>query len=195
MKVVLQSILVYWLSLAKVPTSTLHKIQQLMANFLWRGASKTTGFHLSKWKNIAIPKEFGGWGIRNIFCIVKSLAVKSCWRGIFGNSLWSQILKGKYLKGVDLTSWIRKGNFKFPNASIIWKKIMCSFHVIKQWLASQIGSDNQAIIGKDPFIGVFSSYKLSRPLIQFLNNHCIFSIAQATLTSTNNTSTIWISAN
>jgi hypothetical protein len=129
-KVVLQSILVYWLSLAKVPASTLHKIQQLMANFLWRGANKTTGFHLSKWKNIAIPKEFGGWGIRNIFWIAKSLAAKSCWRGIFGNSLWSQILKGKYLKGVDLTSWIRKGNFKFPNASIIWKNfyVLFSYH-------------------------------------------------------------------
>jgi hypothetical protein len=45
----------------------MHKIQQLMAIFLWRGANKTTGFHLSKWKNIATPKEFGGWGIRNIF--------------------------------------------------------------------------------------------------------------------------------
>jgi hypothetical protein len=120
-KSVLQSIHVYWLSLAKVPASTLHKIQ-LMANILWRGANKTTCFHLSKWKNIAIPKENGGWGIRNIFWFAKSLAAKSCWRGLFGNSLWSQILKGKYLKGVDLTSWLRKEDCKFPNASIFWKK-------------------------------------------------------------------------
>jgi hypothetical protein len=99
-KVVLQSIPVYWFSLAKVPISIIHKIQQLMENFLWRGANKTTGYHLSKWQTIASPKDLGGWGIRNIFWFAKSLAAKSCWRGISGNSFWSQILKGKYLKGV-----------------------------------------------------------------------------------------------
>jgi hypothetical protein len=40
---------------------------------------------------------------------------------------------------------------------------MCSFHIIKQWLAWQIGSGNQVIIGKDPFIGDNSSYKLLHP--------------------------------
>jgi hypothetical protein len=55
-KFVLQSIPVYWLNLEKVLASILQKIQQLMANVLWRGENKSTGFHLSKWKNIAIPK-------------------------------------------------------------------------------------------------------------------------------------------
>jgi hypothetical protein len=72
-----------------------------MEIFLWRGANKTIGFHLSKWQTIATPKEFDGWGIRNIFWFAKSLAAKSCWRGIFGNSLWSQILKGNYIKAVN----------------------------------------------------------------------------------------------
>ena len=95
----------------------LHKIQQLMATFLWRGENKATSFHLSKWQNIASPKENGGWGIRNIFWFANSLVAKSCWRGLFGNSLWSQILERKYLKGVDLTSWLRKEECKYPNAS------------------------------------------------------------------------------
>ena len=191
----LQSIRVYWFSLVKVPTSTIHKLQKLVANFLWRGANKTIGFHLSKWKTIASPKELGGWGIRNIYWFAKSLAAKSCWRGIFGNSFWSQILKGKYIKGVDLSSWIRKGNFKYPNASNFWKKFMSSFHIIKQWLAWQIGSKKQIIIGKDPFIGDNSSYNLFVPLIHSLNNKGFYSIAQAVVPNTLNHSQIWLNAN
>jgi hypothetical protein len=102
-----------------------------MANFLWRAANKSTRYHLSKWQTIASPKDLGGWGIRNIFWFAKSLAAKSYWKGISGYSLWSQILKGKHLKGVNLTSWIRKGNFKYPNASIFWKNFMSSFQIIK----------------------------------------------------------------
>jgi len=66
-KSVLQSLPVYWLSLVRIPSSILHKIQQLIANFIWRGHRKNTGFHLTKWKNIARPKENGGWGIQNIY--------------------------------------------------------------------------------------------------------------------------------
>jgi hypothetical protein len=67
---------------------------------------------------------------------------------------------------------------------------MSSFHIIKQWLAWQIGSGKQVIIGKDPFIGDNSSYKLSVPLIHFLNNKGIYSIAQATDPNTLNNSQI-----
>jgi len=88
-KSVLQSIPMYWLNLAKILASILHKIHQLMATFIWRGANKATCFHLTKWKNIASPKENGGWGIKNIFWFANSLVAKSCWRGLFGNSLWS----------------------------------------------------------------------------------------------------------
>jgi hypothetical protein len=51
----LQILSVYWLSLVKVPSSILHRIQQLIANFIWRGARKDTGYHLTKCKNIAKP--------------------------------------------------------------------------------------------------------------------------------------------
>jgi hypothetical protein len=173
-KAVLQSIHVYWLSLAKVPTSILNKIQHLMANFIWKGAYKTIGFHLTKWQNIAIPKEFGGWGIRDIFWIAKSLAAKYCWRGLFGNNIWSQILKRKYLKGIDLTSWIHRGIHKSTMGSTIWKHFLCSLPLIKQWLAWQIGSGNQVVIGKDPFIGDSTYYKLSDPLIYSLNTQTFF---------------------
>jgi hypothetical protein len=72
----------------------------------------------------------------------------------------------------------------YPNASIFWKTFMISFHIIKQWLAWQIGSGKQVIIGNDPFIRDTYSYKLYAPLIHFLNNKGIFSIAQGVAPNT-----------
>jgi hypothetical protein len=93
-----------------------------------------------------------------------------------------------------LSSWIRRGIHKTSKGSLIWKHFICSLPIIKQWLAWKIGSGNQVIIGKDPFIGDSTYYKLSPPLIHFLNTHWIFSIAQATLSFTPNSTTIWKSA-
>ena len=47
--------------------------------------------------------------------------------GSFGKGLWNLVLKKKYLKGIDLTSWLHKEEYKFPVASIIWKNFMGSF--------------------------------------------------------------------
>ena len=82
-KVVLQSLPVYWVSLANIPSTILHKNQELISNFVWRGARKNKGIHLTKWKNITRPKKIGGWGIHNIFWFAQSLDAKSCWRGLF----------------------------------------------------------------------------------------------------------------
>jgi hypothetical protein len=194
-KSVLQSLPVYWLSLVKIPSSILHRIQQLIAKFIWRGARKSTGFHLTKWKKIAKPKEYGGWGIRNLYWFTQSLAAKSCWRGIFRKGLWNSVLKKKYLKGIDLTSWLRKNECKFPVASIIWKNFMNSLPLIKRWLAWSIGCGKQVILGLDPFIGGNTSFSLSGPLIHHLNNVHIFSLAQAAIPNGVGTNQCWLEAN
>jgi hypothetical protein len=194
-KSVLQSLPVYWLSLVKIPSSILHRIQLLISNFIWKGEKKSTGFHLTKWQNIARPKERGGWGIKNISWFTQSLAAKSCWRGLFGKGLWNSILNKKYLKGLDLISWLRREEHKFPVASIIWKNFMFSFPIIKRWLAWSIGSGNRVILGYDPFIGCNSSYKLSGPLIQHLNSLNIYSLAQAALPNDSGTNQRWYEAN
>jgi hypothetical protein len=45
-KVVLESIPVYWLSLAKIPKSILNNIRKRMFNFLWTGKKIKEGVHL-----------------------------------------------------------------------------------------------------------------------------------------------------
>jgi hypothetical protein len=189
---VLQSIPVYWLSLVKFPTSVLNRIHNLISKFIWKGGKKGTGFHLTKWKNIARPKLFGGWGIKHISWFAQSLSAKSCWRGLFGTGLWSTVLCKKYLKGIDLISWLRRDSHPTQGSSIIWKNFMGSLSIIKRWLAWEIGSGTRVVLGRDPFIGCNPNFKLTTSLLQVLNNSNIHSLAQAVNSMDTGNSHYWL---
>jgi hypothetical protein len=72
---------------------------------------------------------------------------------------------------------------------------MCSLPIIKRWLAWEIGSGNRVVLGRDPFIGCNSNFKLSTPLIQFLNNSSIYTIAQAVVPDGSGTNHKWLESN
>ena len=75
-KVVLEIIHVYWLTLAKIPSSTLNVIRRLMLRFLWTSNKSKEGFHLSSWKTLSSPKHLGGWGFKKLPCFAKELSLK-----------------------------------------------------------------------------------------------------------------------
>jgi hypothetical protein len=77
-KYVLQNLHVYWLSLSKVPSSIINKIQQLILRFIWKGENKSTGLHLARWGKISRPKALGGWGIQNLLWFAQALSTKYC---------------------------------------------------------------------------------------------------------------------
>jgi len=97
-KVVLESIYVYWISLENIPKSVLNCIRRRMFSFLWTGNKFNEGMHLVSWKKLAKPKKTGGWGIKNIFSFGKALAAKSLWRCLMVPVLWHEVIIKKYLK-------------------------------------------------------------------------------------------------
>ena len=96
LKVVLQSITVYWASIAYIPKAILTKKRKMCFLFLWTLSKKNEGTPLTKWKTIALPKELGGWGIKNPMLFCRALAAKSLWR-IFQNTntLWGRVMCSK----------------------------------------------------------------------------------------------------
>jgi hypothetical protein len=58
-KAVLESQPIYWFSLASIPLSILHKLRNLLYNFLWNGNVDTNHFHLCHWETLARPKRMG----------------------------------------------------------------------------------------------------------------------------------------
>jgi hypothetical protein len=65
-KEVLEGILVYWNSIAAIPKGILDHIRRIRFFFLWVGQNSPGGTHLASWNSIALPKEMGGWGLKNI---------------------------------------------------------------------------------------------------------------------------------
>jgi hypothetical protein len=61
-KAVLESQPVYWLALANIPSSVLHRIRQVIFNFLWNGNRKRKGFHLCKLALYFSAEEIWGMG-------------------------------------------------------------------------------------------------------------------------------------
>jgi hypothetical protein len=57
---------------------------------------------LIKWSQFAMPKQLGGWGVKNIHWFTKELAAKSLW-GLTQNSmLWGKEMATKYFPGRSL---------------------------------------------------------------------------------------------
>jgi hypothetical protein len=63
------------------------------------------GIPLVKWSLLAMPKELGGWGIKNIVWFSKALATKSLWRLIHNRMLWGRVLISKYMARKSIEEW------------------------------------------------------------------------------------------
>jgi hypothetical protein len=106
-KAVLESQPVYWLALENIPSSVLHRIRQVVFNFLWDGKRKRKGFHLCSWQLIARPKKYGGWGLRNLFSFSRAMVANTLWRALMVDGLWHRVLKEKYLPSVSVEHWLQ----------------------------------------------------------------------------------------
>jgi hypothetical protein len=159
-KVVLESIDVYWLSLAKIPKSILNTIRIRMFNFLCTGKKIKEGIHLVSWNQLEKPKNMGGWGIKNIYSFGKALAAKSLWRCLMTQGLWHEVVVKKYLKKKSVVDWFRERRKNWVGISNIWRELITSLPIITDWLAWKPGNGKDIRIGVDPMKGAHSYYNL-----------------------------------
>jgi len=106
-KVVLESIPVYWMASAHIPAAILISLHQLIFSFLWSGSKKNKGFHLSKWEVLSKPKLMGGWGLKNLPLFYKALTANTLWRILTKPGLWNRVISAKYLHQIPVHLWIR----------------------------------------------------------------------------------------
>lgn len=90
---VLSQLSVYWDHLFYLPSCTIQRLNKITANFIWGGSSVHRKFHLAKMNVISIPKQFGGWGLKDLRQFGCALLCRTLWRGIFGNSPWSILIR------------------------------------------------------------------------------------------------------
>jgi hypothetical protein len=132
---VLDSIHVYWASIAKIPKGIFTKIRKICFQFLWSGKKDATGIPLVKWTHIAMPKLLGGWGVKYILWFSKALTSKSLWRLIHNSMLWSRVMASKYSPRRSVVECFPKPNKPKVTYSIVWKAMVEDFTLIEDWIA------------------------------------------------------------
>jgi hypothetical protein len=168
-KSVLEAIPVYWMSLSWIPKGILEAARKLTSKFLWSGKKEAHVIPWVHWDKIVIPKEMGGWGLKNIFLFSKALAAKGGWHIINTTNLWTKVIIQKYIEPVPLEFWIRSQQKSKKGASVIWKEILNAFPLIENGLAWKLGNGHRFRIGKDPWPGSEGKHILSEQLIQHLH--------------------------
>ena len=118
---VISSILVYWLGLASIPTSVLHKLGSITFAFLWGSTKNNRRYHLVNWQSLSWPKEYEGWGIKNLHWFSIALRLKNILMVLSNDGMWHRVLTNKYMKHLSVVAWLRGKRFCSRGVSIIWR--------------------------------------------------------------------------
>ena len=94
------------------------------------------------------------------------------------SSLWSRVLKQKYIFGESLLEWIRNPRKSHVGGSVIWKAIVTSFGLIENHLAWDVGNGESVMIGRDPWMGSFQQHLLPPDVIDQLGLQGVISLNQ-----------------
>jgi hypothetical protein len=177
-KVVLEGLPVYWLSVTRIPREILDKIHRRIFSFLWTGKKDKESVHLVAWNKLVCPKSDGGWGLRNLNVFGTALAEKSLWRCLFSDCLWSSVIKDKYIRSWTIDEWFRQIPKNKKGASISWNWLLSVFPVVSQWLAWIPGNGWSIKLGEDPIVEKVNFHNLSEETLSHLHSRGIFYLAQ-----------------
>ena len=121
-------------------------------------------------------KGLGGWGLKDIFLFSKALVAKGGWRLLKSSSLWTRVIKQKYLYGESLLDWIRNPRKSHVGGLVIWKAIVNSFDLIENNLAWDVGNGESVLIGRDPWMGSTQQHLLPPNVIVLLGQQGVVTL-------------------
>ncbi|XP_022042015.2 uncharacterized protein LOC110944672 [Helianthus annuus] len=92
-KAVLESLLIYYLSIFKAPIKVIDKLESLMRNFLWGGSEEVRKMHWVAWDKVTLPNKFDGLGFCKLKTVNEALLSKWVWRyRVEEESLWRRVV-------------------------------------------------------------------------------------------------------
>src|SRR4051812_31440764 len=98
LKSVLSTLSIFYLSFYKAPKKIIGEINKLQSNFLWGGSEEKKKIHWISWKEVCLPLDIGGLGLRSLEEFNLALLMKWKWRiSKATNSLWYRVLKARYV--------------------------------------------------------------------------------------------------
>jgi ribonuclease HI len=132
-----------------IPKGCLHEIEKIQRSFIWGDREDKRRAHLVGWETITQPKESGGLGLRNLTLFNEACLMKMGWSLMIGeNSLWGQVLVGKYGRG----EWNQGRISTTPNDSSLWKAIAKSWPKLEQHRCWAVGDGHKVSLWDDVWL-------------------------------------------
>jgi hypothetical protein len=144
-KSVVQAKPIHGMSCFLLSKSTCKKFTSVMGQFWWSGNLDRRSMHWLAWDKLAMPKNQGGMGFRDMQAFNVALLGKQAWRIIMKpDSLCSQVLRTRYLHNQELMT------ANAPRtASKTWRAILAGREALKLGLIKRMGSGQSISIWED----------------------------------------------
>ncbi|GKD74120.1 RNA-directed DNA polymerase, eukaryota, reverse transcriptase zinc-binding domain protein [Tanacetum coccineum] len=117
---VLSSMQIYWASVYMLPSSTINEVEKLLKGFVWCQGPLTSGKAKVAWKQVCLPKEQGGLGIKSLKKWNEVLLIKQLWKIIEGKE---SLIKARVFysigDGRNVSMWFDKWDSNGPLCDII----------------------------------------------------------------------------
>ncbi|GJS24646.1 RNA-directed DNA polymerase, eukaryota, reverse transcriptase zinc-binding domain protein [Tanacetum coccineum] len=127
LKSVLGSLPIYYLSMFKVPTLVLNKMESIRSHFFNGVELNDRKISMVKWESVLVSKEKGGLGVSSFFALNRALIFKWVWRFQTQRfSLWSRVIKAIHGEDGKLSR-----SLKYSYSSN-WKDIVREVSVLKE---------------------------------------------------------------
>jgi hypothetical protein len=97
-KAVIQSMLIYSISLYSWPAALLKDIEKCIRNFIWSGDIDKRKLVTVSWKKICRPFAQGGLNIRSLSNLNSATNLKMCWTILNSDIYWAKLLRDRVIR-------------------------------------------------------------------------------------------------
>ncbi|CAN1346925.1 LINE-1 retrotransposable element ORF2 protein [Linum perenne] len=155
LKAVAQAIPSYIMGLFLLPKTTTNKMNAMLRNFFWSGATNKRSIHWSHADVLYTPKNEGGLGFRDFSTFNRALLAKLAWILLTSpTATWAILLKSRYYHKSSFLE-AKKG----ARLSWIWASLCDARDIINLGAIRVIGNGNSTSISRDPWIPGFLEFR------------------------------------
>ena len=136
---------IFWASVFLIPKIVMKEIEIFLKGFLWSGGELGKGQAKVAWKEVCMPKDCGGLGLKSLQKWNEVLLTKHIWNVCNKqDTLWVKWICTERLKGKSI--WIAKDTMQ---SSWSWRGILKQRDMMKNHCISKIGNGNKTILLHD----------------------------------------------
>lgn len=133
----------------ELPAAVCEKIDKINRSFFWGDTVNKKRMHLINWNQVCESKDNGGLGLKKARTQNKALLTKRGWKMMTEHgSLWTSVLRDKYLTNHSLLTWPTN-----RACSHTWKSIIHTLPILKKGTKWTIGDGQNVSLWKDWWCG------------------------------------------